>query len=85
MNFGDALIAVKADRKIARSGWNGKNMWIGLKRPFTYPAEGEPTHPYLYIEYPKGHPAYPNGSLVPWLASQTDILAEDWSILEETK
>lgn len=40
------------------------------------------TLPYIYIEYPAGHPAYPNGSRVPWLASQTDILADDWVIVE---
>jgi hypothetical protein len=39
------------------------------------------TLPYIYIEYPKGHPAYPNGSRVPWLASQTDLLAEDWNYI----
>jgi hypothetical protein len=38
------------------------------------------TLPYIYIEYPSGHPAYPLGSRVPWLASQTDMLANDWQI-----
>ena len=37
--------------------------------------------PYIYIEYPAGHPAYPQGSRVPWLASQTDMLAEDWEVV----
>lgn len=40
------------------------------------------TLPYIYIEYPHGHPAYPSGSRVPWLASQTDLLAEDWMVAE---
>lgn len=43
------------------------------------------THEYigtnLYIEYPEGHAAYPDGCRVPWLASQTDMLASDWSVL----
>jgi hypothetical protein len=45
------------------------------------------TLPYVYIEYPVNpkHHAYPNGSRCPWLASQTDMLSEDWFILEEPK
>lgn len=42
----------------------------------------EMTLPYIYIEYPAGHPAYPKGSRVPWLASQTDLLADDWEIVQ---
>lgn len=78
MNFGEALIAVKDGKKIIRSNWNGKGMWVLLQVP---DANSKMTHPYLYIEYPVGHVAYPNGSRVPWLASQTDILAEDWQIV----
>lgn len=79
MNFGEALQQVKLGNKIARQGWNGKNMWILLQVP---DENSKMTHPYLYIEYPKGHVAYPNGSRVPWLASQTDILSEDWQVIE---
>lgn len=71
--------ALKQGKKTARFGWNGKNMWLKLQVPDEH---SKMTLPYIYIEYPQGHPAYPNGSRVPWLASQTDILAEDWVVVE---
>jgi hypothetical protein len=78
-DFGYALHLLREGKKVARSGWNGKNMWILMQVP---DAHSKMTHPYLYIEYPSGHPAYPNGSRVPWLASQTDLLANDWFEVE---
>lgn len=50
-------------------------MWLKLQTP---DANSKMTLPYIYIEYPVGHPAYPNGSRVPWLPSQTDLLSKDW-------
>jgi hypothetical protein len=79
MNFSEALEHVRHGKKIARDGWNGKHMWVQYFSPTAaFGNNNVLTHPFLVIEYPKGHPAYPNGSCVPWLASQTDILAEDW-------
>lgn len=78
MNFGQALEWLKKGKAVSRSGWNGKGMWLLLQTP---DANSKMTLPYIYIEYPKGHPAYPNGSRVPWLASQTDLLAEDWNYI----
>lgn len=79
-DFGEALRYLKGGHLVARTGWNGKNMWVGLQMP----DEGSKnTLPYLYIEYPAGHVAYPAGSRVPWLASQTDLLSEDWHLYEE--
>jgi hypothetical protein len=78
LNFGQALEALKNGRRVARAGWNGKGMWLLLQTP---DSNSKMTLPYVYIEYPVGHPAYPNGSRVPWLASQTDMLSEDWRIL----
>lgn len=77
-SFSDALAYLKQGHKVARAGWNGKGMWIELQVP---DAGSKMTLPYLYIEYPKGHPAYPEGCRVPWLASQTDLLADDWCIV----
>lgn len=74
-NFGEALEKLKEGLRMARAGWNGKGMWIVLQRP---DENSKMTLPYIYIEYPEGHPAYPSGSRVPWLASQTDLLADDW-------
>lgn len=79
MQIGEMINALKEGKKTARSGWNGKNMWLKLQVPDEH---SKMTLPYIYIEYPQGHPAYPNGSRVPWLASQTDILAEDWVVVE---
>lgn len=76
MNFGQALEWLKKGKAIYRMGWNGKGMWLLLQTP---DANSKMTLPYIYIEYPAGHPAYPLGSRVPWLASQTDILANDWA------
>jgi hypothetical protein len=76
MDFSKALMVAKDGLKIAREGWNGKNIWVRLYKPC-----GDLTHPFLVIEYLQGHPAYPNGSCIPWLASQSDILAEDWRLV----
>lgn len=76
--FTFALDALKEGKRVARQGWNGKDMWIVLQRPDEH---SKMTLPYLYIEYPQGHPAYPDGCRVPWLASQTDLLAEDWVLV----
>ena len=73
MNFSTALEAVKAGKKIQRLGWNGKGLTVQIQRPDT---NSKMTLPYLFIEYP-------NGLRCPWLASQTDILAEDWQIISE--
>ena len=79
MDFGYALNALKEGAKVARSGWNGKGMWLVLQEP---DENSKMTLPYIYIEYPAGHVAYPSGSRVPWLASQTDLLADDWMIVD---
>ena len=68
MTFSDALRDVKNGAAIQREGWNGK----GLKVLAQFPdANSKMSLPYLYIEYP-------DGQRCPWLASQTDIMAEDW-------
>lgn len=76
-DFGEALSRLKQGKKVYRQGWNGVGMWLELQRPDEH---SKMTHPYIYIEYPKNpeHHAYPNGSRIPWLGSQTDVLAEDW-------
>lgn len=73
MNFGEALTLVKAGIKMSRAGWNGKGMWIEIQRPDTH---SKMTLPYLFLNYPQG-------DKVPWLASQTDMLQDDWMIYEE--
>jgi hypothetical protein len=84
MDFGQALRALKEGKRVARKGWNGTGMWLKLQKP---DANSKMTLPYVYIEYPvnPNHHAYPNGSRCPWLASQTDMLSEDWFMLPDEK
>lgn len=77
--IGWAIKQMRDGARVARSGWNGKSMWLKLQVPDEH---SKMTLPYIYIEYPAGHVAYPNGSRVPWLASQTDLLATDWFVVE---
>jgi len=76
MNFGQALDALKSGSKVERSGWNGKGLWLELQTP---DENSKMTLPYIYINYPNDAKTTP-GAKVPWLASQTDMLSDDWSI-----
>lgn len=70
-NFGRALEHLKLGKKVARTGWNGKDMWIELQVP---DAHSKMMRPYIYMR-----PV--DGQLVPWVASQTDLLADDWVLV----
>ena len=77
MNFGEALHELKAGRKVAREGWNGKGIFIELQTP---DENSKMTSHYIFIDttgLQTDNEAAPK-SRVPWLASQTDMLAEDW-------
>ena len=81
MNFGKALESLKEGKKVARKGWNGKGIYLKLQNP---DAHSKMTLPYIYIvttNLVTDNPNAPKG-VVPWLASQTDMLAEDWIVLE---
>lgn len=91
MDFGQALMLLKAGKKVAREGWNGKGMWLALS-PGT---RGLP--PERFWAKPNSDYARKKGSadvlpcitmktatgeiLMGWLASQTDMLAEDWVLV----
>lgn len=77
-DFGVALTYLRGGRSVRRAGWNGKGLKVTLQRPDEH---SKMTLPYLYIEYPSGNEHTP-GARCPWLASQTDILAQDWSVVE---
>lgn len=77
MNFGDAIAALKSGKKVTREGWNGKGLWLELQVP---DAHSKMTLPYVYMNYPADALNTPNAR-VPWLASQTDMLAEDWNLV----
>jgi hypothetical protein len=76
-SFSEALTSLKAGKRAARAGWNGKGLWLELQRP---DANSKMTLPYIFMSYPTDAQNTP-GARVPWLASQTDMLAEDWSIV----
>lgn len=71
MTFGEAISALKEGKRVSRTGWNGKGMWLELQVP---DAHSKMTLPYIYMKTAQD-------DLVPWLASQTDMLAEDWGIV----
>jgi hypothetical protein len=68
-DFGWALNQLRAGKRVARDGWNGKGMWIELQVPGEH---SKMTLPYIFM-------STVTGDLVPWLASQTDLLADDWT------
>lgn len=70
LNFGWALNQLKENQKVYREGWNGHPQYLELQTPDEH---SKMTLPYIYIRTVQG-------DLVPWLASQTDMLAEDWHI-----
>ena len=76
-DFGLAIVAMKQGKRVAREGWNGKGMWLEQQVPDEH---SKMTLPYLYLNYPADAINTP-GARVPWLASQTDVLAEDWVVL----
>lgn len=80
MNFGQALEQIKSGKTVARKGWNGKGIYIGLIKP----KDGDAmTHDFIYIDTTGLQTDNPDAPLsrVPWLASQTDMLAEDWQVV----
>lgn len=70
-DFGFAIRALKAGARVERGGWNGKGMWLQLQVPDAHSKMGLP---YIYM-------STVDGKLVPWLASQTDMLAVDWLVI----
>lgn len=94
LNFGDALVALKAGRRVAREGWNGKGMWLSLSGPGVrdVPAGGfwsvnNADHARSQGGTAKVLPCITMKTatgeiLMGWLASQTDMLAEDWVDLD---
>lgn len=71
LSFGHALMVLKRGGAVARAGWNGKGQQIRLQTPDEH---SKMSLPYLYIRTV-------HGELVPWLASQTDMLANDWQVV----
>lgn len=85
-DFSFALFCLKEGNKVARKGWNGKGMFIFLVQGSTFKVNRPPLlgiYPEgTEIEYcPHVDMRTADGKIVPWLASQTDLMAEDWEIV----
>jgi hypothetical protein len=75
LNFGEALELLKDGERVCRKGWNGKGMWLELQRP---DKNSKMSLPYIFMKTA-------DNNLVPWLASQTDMLSEDWEMIDEPR
>lgn len=87
-DFGLALHALKHGERVARAGWNGKGMFIFLvpgsrftvdrtSTMLSIMGEGTEVDYHAHIDMKTA-----DGQVVPWLCSQTDMLADDWEIVE---
>ena len=100
IDFGGALNALKSGKRVSRNGWNGKGMFLLLVKgesvtEVVNDCYGDPARygvsPTGYesgITMPVADALYmktADNKLVPWLASQTDVLAEDWVVLESNQ
>lgn len=89
-DFGWALTQLRSGKRVARAGWNGRGMYLAYQAGYpggipinanTATATGLPEGtvckflPYIMMRTV-------DGSFVPWLASQTDVLSFDWEIAD---
>jgi hypothetical protein len=74
MNFEQALAALKNGEKLSRDGWNGKGMFVMVQTPDEH---SKMTKPYFYITVTGD-----SETRVPWVPSVTDLMAEDWTVVE---
>lgn len=86
MNFGEAMAAMQDGKLVARVGWNGKRMFIFLVPGSTFIVNRPPLlgifEPGTEIKYQSHIDMYTaDGTVVPWLASQSDMQADDWEIV----
>lgn len=87
MTFGDALEATKRGERVARNGWNGKNMYVFLAGDVEFHTDADISEFYMSADGVCVTPMLvlrtAQGNLQPgWLATQSDLLAEDWYIVE---
>ena len=95
MDFSEALVLLKSGKKLQRAGWNGKGMWIALTPGSSFPSDrakeghaakhrademgvGDMINLGAHIDMR----AADGTMIVGWLASQTDLLADDWQLAE---
>ena len=86
-DFGTAIRALKEGRRVCRAGWNGKGMFLFLVNGSNFVVNREPLlsimgEGTMATYRPHIDMKDAEGKVVPWLASQTDMLAEDWHVLD---
>ena len=83
MDFSTALLELKNFKRISREGWNGKGMYLLRVGPMDWNCDNDQFDereadlelcPFIVMKTA-------DNKLVPWLASQTDILADDWGVI----
>lgn len=85
--FGVAILALQAGKLVARSGWNGKNMFLYYVNGSQFEVNRTPLNVIFPVGTEINYRAHidmktADGACVPWVASQSDILASDWGIVE---
>lgn len=89
MSFGLAIEALKLGKRVTREGWNGKDMWLALTAGRSVEAENFWSTPNRMFAAANGGSAWvqpyitmktAQGTIVPWLASQSDMLSDDWML-----
>jgi hypothetical protein len=85
MNFGDAIVALKRGERVQRAGWNGKGMHLyledWLEGKMTFGGDNRSYQPVIVMFTAERVSWQPATHQPGWLASQADMLAEDWSIV----
>ena len=86
MSFGPAIEAMKKGKKVSRRGWNGKGMFLYYVPEGRYPARTDAAKSIAEEDGKVDYGAYiamktAQGNVVPWLASQADMLADDWEVV----
>lgn len=87
MNFGEALDSLKSGKKVARTGWNGQGMFLYYVPASAYAPCTAIAKTFVNENGLVPYGAYiamktVDGTVVPWLASQTDMLSDDWEIVD---
>ena len=96
MRFGEALAHARAGKRIARLGWNGKGMYVYMTKGRLMPADEwvarMPSQELTEVEKEKGYvnimphldmKSAQDTRIIGWLASQTDMLAVDWYVVND--
>lgn len=72
MNIGQAITELQRGNRVARAGWGGKKTWLALQLPGEL---SKMSRPYIYMYTV-------DRDLVPWVATQLDLLAADWFVVD---